>query len=168
MDIQIRPMIPSDIQDFPKEFSEQGWDKPVSQYQRYYDEQENGTRRVFVAASGAQVLGYTTLLPNDKHGPFANKNIPTVCDFNVLKKYQKHGAGTAILDAVEDVVQKESDIICLGVGLHSGYGTAQRMYVKRGYIFDGSGVWYQDRHLEEGADCKNDDCLVLYLSKRFR
>jgi hypothetical protein len=49
--------------------------------------------------------------------------------------------------------------ICLGVGLHNGYGQAQRMYVKRGYIPDGSGVWFNDVNLEQYADCKNDDKL---------
>lgn len=38
-----------------------------------------------------------------------------------------------------------SDTVCLGVGLHSGYGAAQRMYVLRGYVPDGSGVWYEGR-----------------------
>lgn len=35
----------------------------------------------------------------------------------------------------------EYQIVCIGVGLHAGYGSAQRMYVKRGYIPDGTGVW---------------------------
>ncbi len=47
-----------------------------------------------------------------------------------------------------------------------GYGSAQRMYVKRGYIPDGSGVWYQDKICAPHGDCKNDDDLVLYLSKK--
>ena len=40
------------------------------------------------------------------------------------------------------------------------------MYVKRGYIPDGSGVWYKDRVCESYTPCENDDDLVLYLSKR--
>ena len=55
--------------------------------------------------------------------------------------------------------------ICIGVGLHSGYGSAQRMYVKRGYVPDGSGVWYRDKVCEPYEKCCNDDDLVLYLSK---
>ena len=51
----------------------------------------------------------------------------------------------------------------------SRYGSAQRMYVKRGYVPDGSGAWYR------GKPCTpydtiytNDDDLVLYLSKKLR
>ena len=49
------------------------------------------------------------------------------------------------MDIAEEIAATYADIVYLGVGLHSGYGSAQRMYVKRGYIPDGSGVWYQDK-----------------------
>ena len=53
---------------------------------------------------------------------------------------------------MEALAAETSDTVCLGVGLHSGYGAAQRMYVLRGYVPDGSGV--------------NDDELNLFLSKK--
>ncbi|WP_338854963.1 GNAT family N-acetyltransferase [Clostridium perfringens] len=93
--------------------------------------------------------------------------MPTLRDFNVLEKYQNKGIGTALLDKIEDTVKEYSKSICLGVGLHSGYGSAQRMYIKRGYIPDGSGVWYNNMLLEQNAQCRNDDDLVLYLIKEF-
>ena len=86
-------------------------------------------------------------------------------DFNVLQKWQRRGIGSALLDAAESAAFSMCDRVSLGVGLHSGYGSAQRMYVKRGYVPDGSGVWYQDRQLPEMAECRNDDDLILYLSK---
>lgn len=46
------------------------------------------------------------------------------------------------MDIAEEIAATYADTVYLGVGLHSGYGSAQRMYVKRGYIPDGSGVWY--------------------------
>ena len=70
------------------------------------------------------------------------------------------------MDMAEQIAKEYSDVVYLGVGLHSGYGSAQRMYVKRGYIPDGSGVWYQDKVCEQYAACNNDDDLVLYFSKR--
>ena len=50
------------------------------------------------------------------------------------------GVGSALMDAVEALAAVTSDTVCLGVGLHSGYGAAQRMYVLRGYVPDGSVV----------------------------
>ena len=69
------------------------------------------------------------------------------------------------MDAAEQAASQFSPVVTIGVGLHSGYGTAQRMYVKRGYLHDGSGVWHQNRPLEPYTSCCNDDDLVLYLSK---
>lgn len=34
------------------------------------------------------------------------------------------------MDIAEKLAKTRSDTVCLGVGLHSGYGSAQRMYVK--------------------------------------
>ena len=161
----IRPMKESDCEKFTEGFKEQGWDKPLEQFIYYYNKQESGERKVFVAEINGEVAGYTTLVPEASHGPFADKNIPEIVDFNVLIKYQKRGIGSKIFDVVENMVKETSDIISLGVGLHYGYGSAQRMYVKRGYIPDGSGVWFNSKQLEQYLPCENNDALILYLSK---
>ena len=70
-----------------------------------------------------------------------------------------------LLDAAEKEASKISDMVFLAVGVHSGYGPAQRVYVKRGYNFDGSGVWYQGKQLDQYAPCVNDDDLLLFMSK---
>jgi hypothetical protein len=57
---------------------------------------------------------------------------------------------------------------CLGVGLHAGYGAAQRMYVQRGDLPDGKGIHHRDRALAEGETIVNDDDLLLYFTKRLR
>lgn len=166
MNIKIRKMLESDITEFPTEFEKQGWHKSAEQYRMYYNEQENGTRKLFVAEVDGNAVGYATLLSHDITGPFKDKSIPVIVDFNVLEKYQRNGIGTAIMDAIENYVKEYSSTICLGVGLHYGYGAAQRMYVKRGYIPDGSGVWFNGECLEQYASCVNDDELILYFSKQ--
>ena len=86
----------------------------------------------------------------------------------MLGKVRRQGIGTKLMDAAEQFVAHRSDRIAIGVGMHSGYGAAQRMYVLRGYVPDGTGVWYRDRVCPEYADCCNDDDLVLYLSKSLK
>ena len=67
----------------------------------------------------------------------------------------------------EEIAGKYADTVWLGVGLHSGYGSAQRMYVKRGYIPDGTGVWYRNKPCAQyETEIANDDNLVLFLSKK--
>lgn len=166
--VTVRGMRESDIAALSEGFAAQGWSKQPEQFARYLSEQESGARRVLVAEWQGQAAGYVTLLPDSPGGPFAGTGLPEIVDFNVLIKFQRHGIGSCLLDAAEALAGRESDTVVLGVGLHPGYGSAQRMYVKRGYLPDGSGIWYRDRLLKQGESCCNDDDLVLYLSKKLR
>lgn len=92
--------------------------------------------------------------------------IPEIVDLTVFFHVHNKGIGNKLLDVVEREAAKVADIVYLAVGVHSGYGAAQRIYVKRGYIPDGSGVWYQGKQLEQYAPCCNDDDLLLFMSKK--
>ena len=166
--LTIRPMRETDPLELAEKLAAQGWDWRLDTLNRYFSEQQAGKREVYVADVDGHPVGYATLVPQAKAGPFAGAGIPEVVDFNVLQTYQRRGIGNAILDAIEADVAQTHDRICLGVGLYTDYGIAQRMYVKRGYVPDGSGVWYQDKLLPPYESCRNDDDLVLYLSKDLR
>ena len=88
-----------------------------------------------------------------------------VIDLNVFNAFQKQGIGSLLMDAADMVGFSLSDHIVLGVGLHEVYGYVQKLYVKRGYIPDGSGVWYHDQVLKPYTQTTNDDDLNLYLVK---
>lgn len=163
--LTIRSMVKSDIEKLVNGFIEQGWHKPYEQFNEYYNQQENNEKLVIIAEVTGEVAGYVTLLPFAKGGPFAYRNIPEIVDFNVLIKYQKRGIGSKIMDIVEKLSKEKNEYVSLSVGLHSGYGSAQRMYVKRGYIPDGTGVWYNGKQLEPYSKCVNDDDLTLYFIK---
>lgn len=161
----IRSMKQEDIEAFSKGFTAQGWHAKPEVHEQYLKEQADGTRLVFVAEYCGEAAGYTTLYPLALEGPFKGK-YPEISDFCVLEKFQRNGIGNRIMDAAEKAAAGMCDYVSLGVGLHYGYGTAQRMYIKRGYIPDVSGVWYQNQVLEQYTACCNDDDLVLYLSKK--
>ena len=160
----IRKMQESDIQDLSRGFISQGWPGREEILDRYFLEQESGEREVLVAEVEGAVAGYITILPDAKQGPFAGM-APELSDFNVFEPFQNQGIGNLLLEEAEKRVRLISDKVTLGVGLHSGYGPAQKLYIKRGYIPDGSGVWYRNQPLEMNATIQNNDDLVLYLSK---
>ena len=166
MNCTIRNMIKSDIESLSHGFMNQGWPGREEILARYFLEQESGDREVLVAEIDGAVAGYVTILPSAKHGPFAEV-YPELSDFNVFEPFRNKGAGNQLLEEAEKRVKLISDKVTLGVGLHSGYGPAQRLYMKRGYIPDGTGVWYQNQPLEMNATIQNNDDLVLYLSKKF-
>ena len=160
----IRKMIESDIQHLPQGFINQGWPSREENLTRYFKEQESGEREVLVAEVEGAVAGYITILPDAKQGPFAGM-APELSDFNVFEPFQNQGIGNLLLEEAEKRVRLISDKVTLGVGLHSGYGPAQRLYIKRGYIPDGTGVWYQNHQPAMNAVCEDIGELVLYLSK---
>lgn len=164
----IRNMTFSDIDTIYNNFKEQNWNKPKEQFEAYYEKQKSGKLAVIVANIQNDIAGYLTINPQAKVGPFANKDIPEISDLNVFMKYQKRGIANKLLDFAENLVAKNYSTICLGVGLHSGYGRAQRIYVKRGYIPDGTGAWYSDKKAEAYKPYPIDDDLVLYMSKKLK
>ena len=166
MNCTIRNMIKSDIESLSHGFMNQGWPAREEILDRYFLEQESGEREVLVAEIDGAVAGYITILPSAKHGPFAEV-YPELSDFNVFEHFRNQGIGNQLLEEAEKRVKFVSSKVTLGVGLHLGYGPAQRLYIRRGYIPDGTGVWYRNQPLEMNATSQNNDDLVLYLVKEF-
>ena len=160
----IRKMQESDIKELSRGFISQGWPSREEILTRYFKEQESGEREVLVAEVEGALAGYITILSCAKQGPFA-EIYPELSDFNVFEPFQNQGIGNLLLEEAEKQVRHISDKVTLGVGLHSGYGPAQRLYIKRGYIPDGTGVWYQNHQPAMNAVCEDIGELVLYLSK---
>ena len=133
--IQIRHLIEEDITVISDAFNQIGWNKLASLFARYLREQEAGERLVFVAHVQDEIAGYVTLKWQSQYLSFKAQNIPEIMDLNVLPGFRKMGIGSLLLDAAEKEAATRSDTIGIGVGLYAGedggYGSAQRLYVKR-------------------------------------
>lgn len=166
--IVIRDLQQSDAQIITDEEIAQGWDASVEKYEMRLKHQAEGRSISLVAEYKGNIAGYINIYPNSEWGAYANRGYSEIIDFGVLAKYRNNGIGSKLMDIAEQIAFSYADVVYLGVGLHSGYGSAQRMYVKRGYIPDGSGIWYKDEICKQNANYCNDDDLVLYLSKRIK
>lgn len=164
-EVLVRDMVQGDAQIITCEEIAQGWNQTIEKYEMRLQHQASGRSVALVAEYKGNVAGYINVYPDSGNGLFANQGYPEIVDFGVLEKYRNNGIGSRLMDIAEQIASGYSDTVYLGVGMHSGYGSAQRMYVKRGYIPDGSGVWYHDKVCPQYADCCNDDSLILYLSK---
>lgn len=165
-EILIRNLQSEDVEEIVREERAQGWNAEAGKYERRLRDQNAGRSIALAAEYQGAAAGYVNVYFESQSGAFAARGCPEIVDFGVLEKYRRHGIGSRLMDVAEELAGRCSEIVCLGVGLHSGYGSAQRMYVKRGYIPDGSGVWYKDAVCRQYAPCCNDDDLVLYLYKR--
>jgi GNAT superfamily N-acetyltransferase len=167
MPLEIRTMRTADAKALFDAFARAAWHKPIALFDRYFCEQETGDRLVLIAEDGDGVCGYLTIVwrPTPRQDAPV---VPEISDFNVLPSHRRRGIGTSLMDAAEARVAHEASDVALGVGLYGDYGSAQRMYAKRGYIPDGKGLHYRGAVVAAGATLRVDDELLLYLTKHLR
>lgn len=163
--IKIYSLREEDLDDLVKSFAKHNWHKPRSIFEGYLFEQESKKRQVWVAHSD-EILGYVTLSWCSEYRPFLDNHVPEVMDLNVLPPFRKKGVGSMLMDRAETAAGLRSGTVGIGVGLYEGYGEAQKLYVKRGYIPDGRGPTYRYRGLKYGQSVVVDDDLVMWFEKK--
>ena len=166
--LMIRELREEDIAPIVAAEIAQGWHSTPEKLKSRLVHAEIGRSVNFVALWDGVPVGYVSVYDGAIHGPYAGCGYPEIVDFNVLELYRQRGIGSALLDVCEAFAAETSDIVTLGVGLHCGYGAAQRLYVKRGYIPDGSGVWSERVVAEPYTMVENGDGLVLYMAKQLK
>jgi len=164
--LEIRKITEADCKLISDSFQEQGWDKPISQYEKYVQLQENGERDILIAEFNQEFAGYLTIKWESDYRPFQIKSIPEITDFNVLKKCQRNGIGSRLMDEAERKIKRVSDIAGIAFGVHKDYGAAQVLCIKRGYIPDGNGLVKDSIPLELGDEITIDDSIVFCLTKK--
>ena len=168
----IREMLLADPPVIAAAFHSQGWNKPESQYLQYLQEHLSGERTVLLAEvqrpTFFEFSGYLTIVWESGYPPFRQERIPEIVDFNVLIKYRRQGIGKALMDEAETRIALRSPVAGIGVGLTPDYGPAHILYIKRGYIPDGRGLFFNNHHLQWGETCLVNDELSLNFTKVLR
>jgi GNAT superfamily N-acetyltransferase len=165
-DLTIRPLAEPDVYTIAAAFAELGWPgKDTAQYRRYLAQQAAGERDVLVAEVGGDFAGYICVTWTSGYEPFRDAGTPEIQDFNVLAAYRRRGVGGALMDAAERLAATRSPVVGLGVGLYADYGSAQRMYARRGYIPDGRGIMYAGEPVPPGESVRVDDDACLFYTR---
>lgn len=134
----------------------QGWHPSEEKYKMRMNDMEAGRSTALVAEVDGQAVGYLNVYWHE---------VPKLVDFGVLESHRRQGIGSQLMDQAEQLAFSAADTVCLSVRLHSGYGSAQRMYAKRGYLPDGAGAYYEDAVAAPYQSYPLDDSLVLRLVK---
>ena len=166
MDVTTRTVRTGDVDRLARAFA--SWPKPRELFETYARRVGEGTLDMVVAAVGSHLAGYLLIEPRSSYPPFARAGIPEIVDFNVLRSRQRAGIGTALMDEAERRAAQISYVVGLGVGLYADYGTAQRMYVRRGYLPDGAGVVLAGVPVRPCTDITLNDDPQLMFTKRLR
>ena len=119
-----------------------------------------------IATDGADVIGYVAIVWQSNYAGFRSRGIPLVHQIAVAEPVRRRGVATVLMDAAEQLA-RDRGIATLGitVGLFDGYGPAQRLYGRRGYIPDGRGACRGQRPLSKGTRVTMDDDLIIWLTK---
>ena len=136
-------------------------------YNRYLEEQTRGEREVLVAFMGEDYAGRVTIMWHPEYPPFAENNIPEISDIGVRPDYRRQGIGSILMDEAEKRIFERSDVSGIGFGISADYGPAQHMFVKRGYVPDGRGLWSSEKgYICEFSTVQVDDCAIFLTKSR--
>lgn len=163
--VVIRPLGAEDPGWMADAFAALGWRKPREQFERYLAEQRAGERPVWVAVAGDALAGYVTLNWRPEYAPFRAAGIPEIQDLNVLPAFRRRGIGGRLLDVAEAAAAERVGTVGIAVGLAPDYGSAQRLYVRRGYVPDGRGITRRSRTVAFGEQVRVDDDLALCFTR---
>jgi len=165
--LQIRKMTYDDIPLICKAENDEA-ESNVEYLKNHMENQDNKKCTVFIALYDNQIAGHVFLYYECRWGGLKNQGLPSVVDLVVYESYRRKGIATALMDAAEREAQRINSKIYLDVCLNSEYGPAQCFYIKRGYVPDGAGVYYEEEVLGLSALCRNDDELTLCLVKELK
>jgi GNAT superfamily N-acetyltransferase len=164
--ISIERLAAADCAILAEAFASQDWKKSREQFERYLHEQSAQTRLILVAHLQIELAGYLTIMWDSDYLPFKTSSIPEISDFNVLKKFQRRGVGSCLMDAAESLIAERSDFVGIRVGLTADYSPAHRLYIKRGYLPDDNGISYKGESLKYGDRVVVDDDLTIGFIKK--
>jgi GNAT superfamily N-acetyltransferase len=163
--IEVRQMTGSDLELVYRVFTEHNIGKSMDYILKCWEENLTAERITLLAFYNGRFAGSLHLLVTSHYPYFAESGIPEINDFNVIPPLRKLGIGNSLMEYVEKIALQNYGIVGIGVGLYQSYGSAQRLYAKRGYIPDGRGVMYKQQPVNPGFDACVDDDLNLYFTK---
>jgi GNAT superfamily N-acetyltransferase len=167
--ITVRIVLEGDLRLLAQAFAGGPWDRgPGSLEQRLalqFSQHLEGKRVLLVGLLEGSVAGHGSLVWQPGYPPFRDRGIPEIQDLNVAPQFRRRGVASRILEEAERIASPRSKIIGIAFGLHAGYRGAQRLYILRGYVPDGHGVFHGGRFPEEGEPVRLDDDLTLHLTK---
>lgn len=164
--VLIRKAEPADISRLWQVVHDMRLAKEPGYFEDLLAHQEEGRKILLLAEMGGNLTGFCILNWMPRYGLFKKLGIPETQDLNVLPSYRRQGLATALIASCENLAEgRGCTQIGISFGLHAGFGPAQSLYFKLGYMPDGYGVTYDRKTVQAGEIRPVDDHLCLMLVK---
>lgn len=135
-------------------------------FETAFQEQIDKKRIILLAFAEGVLSGYVHLNFHPLYAPFARLNIPEIQDLLVSPDYRRQGIGEHLILACEKTaLEYGAESIGIGVGVTSDFGSAQRLYIRMGYMPDGAGVVFDRQKVQSGDIRPIDDRLCMMVVK---
>jgi GNAT superfamily N-acetyltransferase len=140
------------------------WQRDDAWWRRCLEEQSRGDRSAAIARDGGDIRGYGHLVWKSGYGGFRAARVPEIRDLMVADGHRRRGIGTALVVYLGRTAHNAgARRVGTGVGLNEGYGAAQRLFVKLGFMPDGRGLTSGSLPVFPGDSVTADDTLLLWL-----
>lgn len=161
----IRPLREEDISLVISSVAILGWSTDLKTYEHYVLGQLKSNHPFWIMVDGEKFVGHICLKWHSEYKYFVDNNIPEIANLAIMPDYLRQGNATRLMDVAEQEAKTRSGIVGLGVGLYKDYGPAQRLYMNRGYKFDGNGMTYNTKPVIPGTSVIVDDDLLIWMIK---
>ncbi len=162
--LRIAPLTAGDIAAIVAADGGDWWQRNDAYWRKCLDEQSRGKRSSAVALDDGAVVGYGHLEWEPLYEGFRTAGTPEINDLRVAERFRRRGVATSlILHFGRAAMSAGRRTIGIGVGLSEGYGAAQRLYAKLGFMPDGKGMTHDNVRVFPGDTVRADDSLVLWL-----
>lgn len=162
--IKIRRAGIEDLQSLQMMADSMGYAREAGYFGTCLTEQGEGRRALFIVNADGVDAGYGMINWEPQYALYARLGIPEIQDLNVVPALRRRGIAAALIGFCEEQARARGCTqmgIC--VGLHAGFGAAQRLYVRLGYKPDGMGVTYDRETVRAGEIRPVDDNLCLMM-----
>ena len=163
--IGIHQITTGELPDVVEIFARHVYDNDLAEAQAHFEDHAEGLGDTFVARVDGLLAGYVTIRWVSHNVYFRENNIPFIHHLEVFPEYKRRGIAERLLDSAETLIATHATQVGISVGIFDAYGSAQKLYARRGYIPDGRGVCQHHRPITLGEQLTIDHDLIIWMIK---
>lgn len=165
MNVIVRNMIQSDIEDLSRALAAQGWLMPSSVFERHYLGMLKRTCDVLVAEVRGEPAGFVRMVWMDAGEEYGYALSPEIREFIVLEKFAGTGIAEAMINEAERRVEQKTGEAG-GLALMAVYGSPPvRPPFRTSYVLDGLLVGHDGRFIRAKKPGREPGSAVISMGR---